>query len=508
MRTRLRRLAATAVIVVCAAGLLACQPTRLREPVYGSNVRVSGVRNFPDPSILAAGSQFYGFSSNSTGANGVNIGIIASPDLYNWVNPYTGVAATTSAGTGDALPTPPTWARTRNQGGGFWAPSAIRLGSRYVLYYAARHKSVSSTRPGWCIGYAVSSRPEGPYTASNRPLLCRLTARNGSSSSVTGTPATNQGSIDPQVYTAAGRVYLHFKALDSPTQLWGIRLQADGRRVSGAARALVSVPARSPIWEYSPRERFTVLENPAMDYNASARSSGFPYYLYYSGGDWQSSRYGTGIAACRSPLGPCGRVTTEEPWMASRRTASGPGGLSHFRVGTAHWVAYHSWEKGAPSGNGRRMHVEPLGYDGFTPVLLNRRPVGNFTAQAPIPGQVALAVRANDPDTGAPVKLVVRENGAAVAVDHVAPGVTWRRMLNVAPGSHRYCVTIGDDNGLSSRSLGCQTVSVQPTTAAAADPPPPPSASTATTAPAPELTVPTTIPVTPAPTTTSPSPQG
>ena len=175
--------------------------------------------------------------------------------------------------------------------------------------------------------------------------------------------------------------------------------------MQGSAAALVGVPPQSRIWEYSRREGFTILENPAMDYNARARSTGYPYYLYYSGGDWQSSGYGTGIAACRTPLGPCGRVTADEPWLASRGSVSRPGGLSHFRIGAAHWVAYHSWKRGAPTGEGRRLHIEPLGYDGFTPVLLNSRPRATVAAEATAPEQAPLSAIADGASGGRPPGL-------------------------------------------------------------------------------------------------------
>ena len=446
-----RRFVALVLLGLSMGALLGCQPERLRTPVYGSDVGTPGTRNFPDPALVDGGDHYYAYSSNSTGNNARNIGLLRSADLFTWAAPNG------SAAPAEAMPTVPSWARSRSQGGGFWAPSVIQAGGRWVLYFGARHKNVSATAPGWCIGHATSSSPAGPFTPSAQPLFCRVTS-TGSVSSLSGSPATHRGSIDPHAYRAPnGNLFLYFKALDHPYQLWGVRLAADGRSTVGSARGLVRLGAKDRTWEYSSRLGFTVLENPAMDYNRQAPDK--PYYLYYSGGEWRSPDYATGVAVCDGPLGPCLRVTIGDAWMASRGGAVGPGGFTVLKDDQRRrWAAYHSWERGeVATGNGRRLHVEPLTYDGLAPVLRNRSPRGGFNADATGVLKVRLHGRAWDPDTAAPVTVVLKRNGEVIDTLSVS-GRDYDVTVDAPLGTHRYCAVFKDDNRQASTRPPCEDV--------------------------------------------------
>ena len=326
-----------------------------RSPVYGTNVQEAGTRNFPDPALLRANGQWFAYATGSTG--GVNLAVIRSADLWDWQAPA------------EALPTPPSWARSQSEGGSFWAPSVIAAGGRYVLYFAARHRSVPAARAGWCIGAATSNEPGGPFTPLQRPVVCRVTG-HGQVSGTSASPAPGPGMIDPFAYRApAGGLYLLVKANDRAWQLQAMPLSADGLTVTGAAHGLVQLAAGARSWEFSRRLGFTVLENPAIDVDTSAGG----YELYYSGNEWTSGDYATGRARCRTPLGPCSRTTTRGPWLRSHRNVVGPGGFSVAVTDGQRWAVYHSWARGhVGGGNGRRLHVEPLTYRRGTPVLQER----------------------------------------------------------------------------------------------------------------------------------------
>lgn len=106
------------------------------DPVVGSE--------FPDPSVIAVSSRYYGFSTQTGGSN---IGALASGVLGRWTT------------LSDALPALPPWAVR----GRTWAP-------------------------------AVATDPAGPYVDAERhPFLCQRTVG---------------GSIDPYVFSIAERRYL------------------------------------------------------------------------------------------------------------------------------------------------------------------------------------------------------------------------------------------------------------------------------------------------------------
>ena len=80
--------------------------------------------DFPDPAIILAPDGFYYAYATQTLRDGqwINIQVARSNDLICWEN------------LGDALPDKPEWARTTQD---FWAPSVIRAGSTYFMYYSA-----------------------------------------------------------------------------------------------------------------------------------------------------------------------------------------------------------------------------------------------------------------------------------------------------------------------------------------------------------------------------------
>ena len=429
----------------------------LRQPVFGTDVREPGIRNFPDPTLLNARSRWFAFATNSLGLDARNISVSRSTDLWNWSSPN-GVGQSM-----EALPTPPAWAVPLTEGGSFWAPSAIRIRDRYVLYFAARHRDVPVDRSGWCIGAAWSTTPGGPYIPVRRPVVCRV-LRHNQVSAVSRAPSTNRGLIDPFVYRAPdGRLYLAAKPLQRGWQLVSMRLSRDGLSTVGPAHGLLYLDAHELTWEYSQPDGFTVLENPALDYNVAARNTDQPYVLFYSGGGWGTASYSTGYATCVSPLGPCKKVTTSRAWLTRNRGVLGPGGFSVARAADGQrWASYHSWanqQVGSP--NGRRMHVEPLTYQGADPVLQNRSPSGSFTATVTGPNTVAFAGTARDRDTGRPPTVAVMEGEQAIARVTTFLGAYQVVKVTVPAGVHEYCAVVRDDHVAEDTTTRCHRVVVE-----------------------------------------------
>ncbi len=450
------------LIVLTAAGspvrAATPQEPRLRPPVYGSGVNGAQLRNFADPSILRHGNRYYAYSTNQTGRYARHLMVMSSANLWDWDAP--------ALAPQDAMPTRPAWARALNNGGAYWAPSVIRTGGRFVMYFAAKHRNIDPNRAGWCIGVATSANPKGPFRPRARPFFCRVASSGNTPAGFSGTPAVNKGAIDPQVFRAPnGRLYLYFKALDNLRQLWGVQLTANGLGRVGPGRGFAPMDSQARTWEYSNRLRFTVLENPAMVHHPGVSR---PFLLLYAGGEWQTpGNYGTGYLACRTPLSGCVRLTRSRPWLRSRGANAGPGGASTFTGPDGKpWIAYHTYQKGhVMDGRGRRLHVEPLRFAGVHPRLQNRRPTGTVTATSPGAGEVRLSGTADDPDTGRPVRIRIRKNsatGPVAGTTRTSATGSWAypRINGLATGTHRYCALAIDDNGLSDRVLGCRNVTV------------------------------------------------
>jgi beta-xylosidase len=210
----------------------------------------------------------------------------------------------------DALPQLPSWALPTISM--TWAPAALRAGSSWVLYFSTEEASSKLE----CIGRAVASNPAGPYLdSSSAPMLCQ--------------PSLG-GSIDPSLVNSSGTEYLIWKSdgnsSGKPDFLWSQELSRDGLSLVGSPHQLL---ASSAPWTQG------IVEAPAM-----VPSTGGGFWLFYSGGGWDSNRYGTGLARCPTVTGPCSAVG-DHPYLATSRSLISPGGLETF---TAHdgrlWAAF------------------------------------------------------------------------------------------------------------------------------------------------------------------------
>jgi len=295
--------------------------------------------DFADPFVLRDGDAYYAFA---TSAFGKHVQVARSSDLTSW------------AILPDALPHLPDWA---SKDAGFtWAPSVLRRGLRYVLYYTARD-SVSGFQ---CISRAVSNLPAGPYIDdSTSPFLCQATGDEKLC-----------GSIDPSPFVdPAGGAYLLWKsdensaACSKAPRIWVQRLGEDGLALTGPRTALMSMdqPWENPI-----------IEGPSMVVEGGV------YYLFYSANRYESGDYSIGYATCESPTGPCAKVTTKGPLVKSSGPDLGPGGQEFFsdKAGQTRMI-YHAWS--APhttylKGGARSLRVARLTFVGGVPVVEGTAP--------------------------------------------------------------------------------------------------------------------------------------
>jgi hypothetical protein len=274
--------------------------------------------DFPDPYILPVGGTYYGFATNSVAGN---IQIIQSTDLTHWTT------------VGDALPHEPAWASPNAT----WAPSVLRRGNSYVLYYSAVYTPTGEQ----CISEAVATQPQGPYVdSSTLPLMCQTALG---------------GSIDPTPFVDAnGTPYLVWKSQGTaaqPSTLWSQQLTAAGTGLVPGAAAPMLTPSQG--WQGG------VVEGPSLVEVAGQ------YLLFYSANNWKTAGYAIGVADCSGPLGPC-RPLSGQPLLGSQPSFSGPGGPSVFTDGAGRvWMAFHAWLPGKVGyPNSRLLFIRPITVNG------------------------------------------------------------------------------------------------------------------------------------------------
>lgn len=279
--------------------------------------------DFPDPFVVEHDGAYYGYATNGGGGN---IQLVQSADLDTW------------EWLGNALPALPAWAGR----GRTWAPSVLRRGDTWVLYYTA----LETASGDQCTSSATAAHPAGPFTdTSTGPFLCQR---------------DEGGSIDPSPFLdAAGRPWLVWKGegetVGGTASLWSQRLSDDGRQLIGEASRLLRADRD---WERQ------TIEGPSM----VAGPGG--YHLFYSAGSWQTSGYAVGHAICDSPAGPCTKQGGG-PALGSSGTVTGPGGQEVLRAADGRLrLVFHAWtgnHTGYP--NKRGLHVTDLTFDATTPVI-------------------------------------------------------------------------------------------------------------------------------------------
>jgi len=360
-RARRRRRAFGLVAAAAAVGtaaLTGCTP--LGKPAVRQAPVTSRVFDASDPAVLVVGSSQYLFGSTNNKKVPVRAVTTFSGSLAASKTEWEGVAS--PATRADAMPTRPAWVNPTRFGGTWqiWAPSPIKIGSTYYLYFAASRSGATELNNDQCIGRASSSTPAGPYTPSSVPLYCGLPKEAGSN-------PWGRGALDPEVFRAAdGKLYLLVSLSRTEDPIGVVPLTSTGLVSGGVnAKATVLVSRTRPWQDGSDNATLTrtgTLENPTMIYEPKTKT----YLLFYSAGQWWTQYYNTGFARCASPTGPC-TAQTDGPFLKSGNGRSGVGGLTAFRTsdGVAR-VAYASWKLGSenkPSADGslsRQTHWSRL----------------------------------------------------------------------------------------------------------------------------------------------------
>jgi GH43 family beta-xylosidase len=322
----------------------------------GANLLID--ENFPDPFVTRIVRNWLALATGrQVGSEPINVQLRTSSDLTRW-SPRS-----------EALPAsalPPWVDRSHPQ---VWAPELMRIGGRWVLYFNARHRTLTRTEQ-WpdgphvlqrhCLGAAVSAHPQGPFRGTAEPLVCREFA---------------EGVIDAHVFRdAGGELYLYYKhdanCCGGGSAIYGQRLAAGGLAVRGDPVKLIAnddSPGTEDDWEWR------VVEAPTMVRRSSA------YYLFYSGNFFGNRNYSVAYLKCAGPLGPC-RDLGENPilWSHKFTPLIGPGHQSVLDWNGGSYVFFHGWNED-PDGKERLeahkrcLYVSRLRWvrssDGLRPVI-------------------------------------------------------------------------------------------------------------------------------------------
>ncbi len=272
---------------------------------------------------------------------------------------------------GDAMPERPAWVDVDHPA--IWAPSAARVGDRYVLWFAA-----TSGRPRdrgmKCLGAAVAATPAGPFVPQDDPLHC--------------TPG--YWSIDPSPVADGDGWVLLWRQDDAAHvtgSIVGAPLRPDGLGLAGPPTTLL-VGERA--WEEGypdGRPGIGPIENPAMARHPDTGE----LLLTWSANRWETRDYATGLAVCDGPLGPCRRISDTMPWL---RTSADPGFASSAQLGGAGGLSFTS----GPDGT---LYAVLHGYRGRGDASTAPRVAWAYRVEAAGPGSYRLVDVGNHPAAAA-----------------------------------------------------------------------------------------------------------
>ncbi|QKX63887.1 uncharacterized protein TRUGW13939_11059 [Talaromyces rugulosus] len=284
--------------------------------------------DFPDPSVVYTGSEYYAFG---TTGNGVNAQVASSPDFNTW---------TLLDGT-DALPGPfPSWV---DSSPGIWAPDVLQLADgSYTMYFSAASATDNTKH---CVGAATSSSAQGPYTpVDSDALAC---------------PLDQGGAIDPDGFIDSdGTVYVVYKidgnSLDGDgtthsTPIMLQQMESDGVTPTGDATQLLD---RSD------------LDGPLIEAPSLALVDGI-YYLSFSSNYYNTENYDTSYAYATSITGPYTKQSAPNAPLLTTGVSttnagdlSAPGGSDFSADATK--IVFHANENGQDINNGRAMFVDTI----------------------------------------------------------------------------------------------------------------------------------------------------
>lgn len=303
------------------------QPRTYTNPVYAGSM--------PDPSVMRFQDFYYAFGTtgNARTADGRIFTMLRSTNLVDWQD------------LGGAMVPPSTDAAVQ-----YWAPEITFNDGTYYLYYAMGGLEPEKFE----LRVATSSRPEGPYRDRGIKLVdCE----------------TNRFTIDPFPFRDDDGQWYFFYARNFTNEAPGLhagtaivvdrlldmtRLAGDCHTVVRARYDWTLFQAHRRMDVYGRTFDWHTIEGPCVIKHAGL------YYCFYSGSNYQTTRYGVDYVVAAHPLGPY-LDQSDHP----RVLASIPGkvrGPGHHSIvtgpdGHSQYIIYHAWD---PAMKVRQMCIDRL----------------------------------------------------------------------------------------------------------------------------------------------------
>ncbi|HET7397085.1 MAG TPA: glycoside hydrolase family 43 protein [Intrasporangium sp.] len=210
----------------------------------------------------------------------------------------------------------------------WWAPEVAYAGGRYWMYY-----SQGMGDQGHQIRVASSVEPTGPFTEAGPPLTEDLPF-----------------AIDPSPFQDVDGTWWLFYATDlvegaRPGTVIAVQRLRTMTELAGEPRIILRASADWQLYArdrqlYGAQHDWHTLEGPAVVRH------GDRYWLLYSGGNWQTPRYGVAAASAASVEGQWTEDAAIGPFITSQSTGLiGPGHCSIVSaVGGGHHLFLHAWD--------------------------------------------------------------------------------------------------------------------------------------------------------------------
>jgi arabinan endo-1,5-alpha-L-arabinosidase len=311
-----------------------------------------------DPDVIWMGELEYMFgTSNPPGQNGCGGPDPAAPgrlvpETYALLGTGPGSNFDGKCVTGEAFAPPQGWWGDPFQG--IWAPSVVEFHGQWHMYYTALVAGTGQR----CIGHAVAGHHAGPYVP-NDPYKWAC-------------PPGGRWAIDPDAKVIDGRIVVAYRddavASGPDTGISIVATDANGWADWNTRRTALTSHAVGE-WAWNAPHATKIVENPTL----APRGDG-SWDLFFSGGEWNSANYGTGVAHCGSALqaGGCKMMgSTTSPYFGFSGNAfgtqhtlpdnhPGPGGMDAYKSANGWRAAWHWWKEGGE----RHSQTSTLSWDG------------------------------------------------------------------------------------------------------------------------------------------------